>query len=201
MNASKTKEVIIDFRLKPFVHQDVIIDGQVVEQVENYKYLGIHVNNKLDWSIHASKVISKINQRMFFVRKLNHFHVDKTLISLFYQAVVQSLISFCICVWGGNANHKDISKICSIAKQASKMTGIVQLSFDAVLSIFTEKKIIRICNDKTHPLHSQITFSTRSGRLILIRTRTERYKRSFLPREVQLLSKDVRKGDGLISKL
>ena len=139
---------------------------------------------------------------MFFVRKLNHFHVDKTLISLFYQAVVQSLISFCICVWGGNANHKDISKICSVAKQASKMTGIVQLSFDAVLSIFTEKKIIRICNDKTHPLHSQITFSTRSGRLILIRTRTERYKRSFLPRAVKLLSvKDVRKGDRLISKL
>ena len=82
------------------------------------------------------------------------------------------------------------------------MTGIVQLSFDAVLSIFTEKKIIRICIGKTHPLQNQITFSTSSGRLTLIRTRTERYKRSFLPRAVKLLSvKDVRKGDRLISEL
>ena len=121
LNVSKTKEVIIDFRLKPFVHQDVIIDGQVVEQVENYEYLGIHVNNRLDWSIHASKVISKINQRMFFVRKLNHFHVDKTLISLFYQAVVQSLISFCICVWGGMQIIKIFQKCVLLLSKLAKL--------------------------------------------------------------------------------
>ena len=202
LNVSKTKEVIIDFRKKQNTHLAVKIDNQVVEQVDNYKYLGIHVNNKLDWSVHASQVISKINQRMFFVRKLHYFNVDKTLISLFYQAVVQSLISFCICIWGGNANHKDISKICSVAKQASKITGISQLTFDAVLTIFTEKKIIRICNDENHPLFSQIMFSNRSGRIILMRTRTERYKRSFLPRAIKHLSvRDVRKEDKLISKL
>ena len=202
LNVSKTKEVIIDFRKKQNKHLAVEIDNQVVEQVDNYKYLGIHVNNKLDWSVHASQVISKINQRMFFVRKLNYFNVDKTLISLFYQAVVQSLISFCVCIWGGNANHKDISKICSVAKQASKITGIRQLTFDAVLTTFTEKKIIRICNDENHPLFSQIIFSNRSGRIILMRTRTERYKRSFLPRAIKQLSvRDIRKGDKLISKL
>ena len=71
-----------------------------------------------------------------------------------------------------------------------------------MLTTFTEKKIIRICNDKSHPLFSQIMFSNRSGRVILMRTRTERYKRSFLPRALKHLSvKDIRKGDKLISKL
>ena len=71
-----------------------------------------------------------------------------------------------------------------------------------MLTIFTEKRIIRICNDENHPLFSQIMFSNRSGRIILMRTRTERYKRSFLPRAIKHLSvRDVRKEDKLISKL
>ena len=135
--------------------------------------------------VHTSSVISKINQRMFFVRKLNYFKVDKTLISLFYQSVIQSIISFCICIWGGNANSKAISKIDSVAKYASKITCSDQLSFDQILSKFTEKKIIKIMKDQTHPLNESVQFSSRSNRLIIMKTRTERYKKSFLPRAVK----------------
>ena len=48
---------------------------------------------------------------MYFLRKLNQFHVDKILISLFYQATIQSILSFCIIGWGGNNNQKQKSKI------------------------------------------------------------------------------------------
>ena len=194
LNVSKTKGIIIDFRKTHCDHQNVVIDNEIVEQVENYKYLGVHVNNKLDWSVHTSTVISKINQRMFFVRKLNYFKIDKSLISLFYQSVVQSIISFCICVWGGNANTRAISKINSVAKQSFKITNIPQLSFSEILAKYTEKKIIRIIRDTTHPLNMQIGFSTRSKRLAIIRTKTERYRKSFIPRAVkQLYDSDFRK--------
>ena len=194
LNVSKTKEIIIDFRKTHCDHQNVVIDNEIVEQVENYKYLGVHVNNKLDWSVHTSTVISKINQRMFFVRKLNYFKIDKSLISLFYQSVVQSIISFCICVWGGNANSRAISKINSVAKQSFKITNIPQLSFSEILAKYTEKKIIRIIKDTTHPLHMQICFSARSKRLAIIRTKTERYRKSFIPRAVkQLYDSNFRK--------
>ena len=45
---------------------------------------------------------------MHFVRKLNFFKIDKPLISLFYQSIVNSVISFCICAWGGNTAERDI---------------------------------------------------------------------------------------------
>ena len=67
------KDIVIDFRKSQNVHPNVIIDGETVEQVENNKYLGIHVNNKLDWTVHTSSVISKINQRMFFCQKAKLF--------------------------------------------------------------------------------------------------------------------------------
>ena len=64
-------------------HESIVIDGQNVEQVQSYKYLGLTIDDSLDWHIQTSNVISKINQRMFFIRKLNAFRIDKYLISLF----------------------------------------------------------------------------------------------------------------------
>ena len=59
---------------------------------------------------------------------------------MFFVNQFQSIISFCICIWGGNANSKAISKVDSVARYASKITCSDQLSFDQILSKFTEKK-------------------------------------------------------------
>lgn len=109
LNVSKTKELIIDFRKRSDCHESIKIEGETVEQVKSYKYLGVLINNKLDWSDHALSITSKINKRMFFVRKLNYFKVDKTLISLFYLSVIQSIIYFCVCVHGEGMSKQKTS--------------------------------------------------------------------------------------------
>ena len=48
LNVSKTKEMIVDFRKSNFNHEKIFIEGQEVEVVENYKYLGVNINNRLD---------------------------------------------------------------------------------------------------------------------------------------------------------
>ena len=64
----KTKEMIIDFRKNKCTHDKIFIKDQEVETVSNYKYLGIHINDKLEWHTHINTVISRINQRIYFVR-------------------------------------------------------------------------------------------------------------------------------------
>ena len=49
----KTKEMIVDYRNKRTEHSPILIDGIVVEQVERFKLLGVHINNKLTWSKHS----------------------------------------------------------------------------------------------------------------------------------------------------
>ena len=51
MNTSKTKEMVIDFSRKAPPIAPVNIQGGDIEVVSVYKYLGVHLNNKLDWSI------------------------------------------------------------------------------------------------------------------------------------------------------
>lgn len=43
--------MVIDFSMKPSTNIAlVIIQGLSIERVRTYKYLGVHLNNKLDWT-------------------------------------------------------------------------------------------------------------------------------------------------------
>ena len=52
LNVIKTKEMIVDYRKSRTEHTLILIDGAVVEQVESFKFLGVHITNKLSWSKH-----------------------------------------------------------------------------------------------------------------------------------------------------
>ena len=193
LNVSKTKEIIFDFRKNQDGHDAVEIDGQVVERVEEYKYLGVTVNERLDWSEHASNVLSKIDQRLYFVRKLKYFNIDNTLISLFYRSAIQSLISFCVCVWGGNLNCREACKFDRVARRVFKMTNIEQDSFLQIFNKSCLRKIEKIIKDKDHPLSNSVTFSSRSNRPILLKTNRERYRMSFVPYSIKLFATNFKR--------
>ena len=53
LNVIKTKEMIVDYRKKRTEHALILIDGAAVEQVESFKFLGVHITNKLTWSKHT----------------------------------------------------------------------------------------------------------------------------------------------------
>ena len=64
------------------------INDQILEQVSTYKYHGVIIDETLHWSDHINNVKFKANKRLYFVRKLSQFEVDKTLITLFYKSVI-----------------------------------------------------------------------------------------------------------------
>ncbi|KAM9781174.1 uncharacterized protein ACBT44_022485 [Syngnathus typhle] len=49
INSGKTKELVVDFRRRKDPPSPVNIQGTDVEIVDSYKYLGVHMNNELDW--------------------------------------------------------------------------------------------------------------------------------------------------------
>ena len=69
-NVSKTKEMVINFQKTNFIMEKKYIEGHEVYVVENYEYLGVNINNKLDLHAHVSFLISKMNQCINFVTKL-----------------------------------------------------------------------------------------------------------------------------------
>ena len=94
LNVTKTKEMIIDFRRSPHARPPLTIQGSAVERVHNYKYLGTTVCNSLDWSSNVTLLRKKCNQRMYFLRMMRKMHVDKTILILFYRALIESIAAY-----------------------------------------------------------------------------------------------------------
>ena len=57
--------MIVDYRKRRTEHAPILIDGAVVEQVESFKFLGVHITNKLSWSKHTKTVVKRAQQCLF----------------------------------------------------------------------------------------------------------------------------------------
>ena len=53
-----------------FTLAPILMDGAVVEQVESFKFLGIHITNKPTWSKHTNTVVKGARQNLFPHRRL-----------------------------------------------------------------------------------------------------------------------------------
>lgn len=83
LNTSKTKEMIIDFRKRLSQHQAVAIDGEDIEVVRSYWYLGVHLDDQLDWTEQARALHKKGRSRMYFLRRLKSFNVNSDMLYIF----------------------------------------------------------------------------------------------------------------------
>lgn len=69
LNVAKTKNMRFDFRRKPSALPCTIINGSAVETVNQYKYLGIILDDKLTFEANTDRICKKVNQKLFYLRK------------------------------------------------------------------------------------------------------------------------------------
>jgi len=77
LNTTKTKDMVVDFRRKKPKLQPVSIEGVDVEVVRTYKYLGLQLDDRLDWTAYIHSVHRKGQSRLYFLRRLGSFNPEK----------------------------------------------------------------------------------------------------------------------------
>ena len=70
----------------------ILIDGVVVEQVESFKFLGVHMSNKLTWSKHTKTVVKRARQNLFPLRRLKSFVMGPQILKWFYSCTIKSIL-------------------------------------------------------------------------------------------------------------
>ena len=111
---------ILCFRKNKSVIPTLDIRGHLIERVSEYKYLGTIIDDQLKFDKYSKSIYSKLNQRLYFLRKLYSFRIDNTILDMFYKTTVQSVLSFnLVCVFG-NIREVDKCKFSRVIKQAEK---------------------------------------------------------------------------------
>ena len=90
---------MVDFRKKAVPPTPVIINGQAVEIVHSYKYLGVIIDDKLNWKKNSDALYKKAQSRLFYVRKLRSFDVCQQMLFMFNQCCGQCPV-LRVCVLG-----------------------------------------------------------------------------------------------------
>ena len=81
---------------------------KINKQVSTYKYHEVTVDEKLHWSDHINNIKSKANKRLYIVRKLGQFKVDRILITLFYKSVIERSCLFVLLVGEGTDRRETV---------------------------------------------------------------------------------------------
>ena len=171
---------------------DIICDHHLIEEriVETYKYLGVIIDNKLNWQPNTEAVIKKVQSRMHCLRKLRSFEIDQKILQIFYSSSVLSVLTFGAVCWGGNVAERERGAIDKTIKKAGDVIGKTQENFDSFYRRRLTDKTNRILTDDSHPMRADFDKrrSVRSGRMKQVDMKTERYRRSFFPRALNAIN-------------
>ena len=110
--------MIVDYRKRRTEHAPILIDGAVVEQVESFKFLGVHITNKLEWPKHTKTAVKRARQSLFPLRRLKTFGMGPQILKRFYS-YIESILTGCITAWYGNclaSDHKALQRVVCTAQ-------------------------------------------------------------------------------------
>ena len=103
LNIEKTNYMIFRPKNKNDTNIHIAINGAKINQVYKAKFLGVVIDDKLNWSDHIKYVVQKISKGIGIIIKARKYFNQDTLLSL-YNTMVLPFISYCIHVWGKAAN-------------------------------------------------------------------------------------------------
>ncbi len=187
LNIRKTK-IIFDFRTIRGTHQQIAVNGEGIEAVNEYKYLGTIIDEKLTWDVNTAAVYKKGLQRLNFMRKLRQSGVDTHLLALFYRSFVESILTFSFVAWYFSLSVVNKNKLNKIVNMASKIAGKQQHSMIKLCEFRAVRKSHAILRDASHPLYGEYELLPSGRRYSLPLLQTARAQRSFISSSIALLN-------------
>uniref|UniRef100_A0AAZ3NMA7 Alkylated DNA repair protein AlkB homologue 8 N-terminal domain-containing protein n=1 Tax=Oncorhynchus tshawytscha TaxID=74940 RepID=A0AAZ3NMA7_ONCTS len=171
-------------------HPPIHIDGTVVERVASFKFLGIHITDKLNWSTHTDSIVRKAQQRLFNLRRLKKFGLSPKALTNFYRCTIESILAGCITAWYGNCTALNRKALQRVVRSAQRITGGKLPALQDTYTTRCYRKAIKIIKDINHPSHCLFTplSSRRRGQYRCIKAGTERLKNSFYLKAIRLLN-------------
>merc|ERR1712183_1133079 len=127
-----------------------MVNGFVIEQSENIKYLGVVLDEKLNWRAHLKSLKSNLSRSCFAMSKLRYY-LDTNTLKMVYYSLFYPHIQYCISAWGGAASCH-LKQIVSMQKRIVRyvchlpaLTSTNSLFVKTSILKFNEVLILQVC--------------------------------------------------------
>lgn len=185
LNFEKTKELVFN---APSLSR-ISIHGNMIEQVEKFKYLGLTLDNKLTFDYHIKDIHKRSQQRLHILRKLSSLYIAPHLLLLLYTSIIQPILLYCSTSFYTMLSVTNKNKLNKITHIASKIIH----SPTPNISELNDRAIARlartIITDPEHPLNFHFTLLPSGRRYRTLTWRRARFKKSFVPSAISILNR------------
>ena len=150
----------MDYRKRRAEQAPINIDKAVVERVRSFKFLGVHITNKLSWSKHTKTVVKLARQHHFPLRRLKRFGIGPQILKKFYICTSESILTSCITTWYGNCSASERKALHMVGRTAQYITGA---KHPAIQDLFTRRCQRKARKIVQSPSHSSLCYCMVSG--------------------------------------
>ena len=98
-------------------HPPILIDRAVVEQVESFKFLGVHITKKLMVQTHQDSLEEGTTKPIPLRKTIWHGSLK------LYSCTIESFVTGCITAWYGNCSASDRKALQRVVRMAQCITG------------------------------------------------------------------------------
>ena len=116
-NVKKTKEMVLGRFGKESV-TPVTMTANPLQQVSQYKLLGVIINTGLKWDDHVNAITSKAAKRLWFLKKLKRAGVSREDLLNFFQAVVRPILEYACQAWHTSLTKEQSTSLENIQRHA-----------------------------------------------------------------------------------
>ena len=190
LNVGKSKEMVVGFKRDRTDVAPLVIGGQTVERVQEYRYLGTVIDDKFTFNKNTAIIHKKCRQRMVIFYQLRSLMVSNKILTQCYHAYVESILTFSFICWFGSLNVKDKQILNNITKQCSKITGKSMVNLTELYRKRVISKALKIEQDPSHCLHMVLEWLPSKKRMRAIRCATNRFKNTFFPTAIRFINEN-----------
>ena len=101
------------------VKLDLRMDGQMLDRVFTYKYLGITVDDHLNYNKHLMEMKKIVSHKLFMFSKIKYY-IRETDAILFFKTMILPVMEYCDIIYEGTS-AKNLAMIDKLFKQGSRI--------------------------------------------------------------------------------
>jgi hypothetical protein len=120
LNINKTHFILFGNKSKACLENLCIkIEGRAIEKVSNTKFLGVYIDEDLNWKQHTYQISLKISKSIGVLHRIKSI-LSRDLLKILYYTMIHPYYLYCNIIWGG-ASQAALSTLICLQKRAVRL--------------------------------------------------------------------------------
>ena len=137
LNIEKSNYMLFKTRNRtPHFNGRISIKGKSLTKIDSTKFLGLYIDEHLDWSTHIKHLLTKLSSGLYSLNMTKNL-IPYNSKKLLYYANIQSHLNYGMCVWGPMLTKRNVKKL--QVQQNKAVRALFNLNYRATLAPYFKK--------------------------------------------------------------